>query len=70
MNKLKLLVLIILFNSCSKSDSDTAVYSNSNESLIDNNNSSANDPVALTELRSGTFVFSVSAAASDVLVTS
>jgi len=61
MNKLRLLVLIIFFNSCSKSDSDTAVYSNSNQSLIDNNNSSSNDPVALTELPSGTFVFSVSA---------
>ena len=61
MNKLRFLVLIIFFNSCSKSDSDTAVYSNSNQSLIDNNNSSANDPVALTELPSGTFVFSVSA---------
>ena len=31
------------------------------QSLIDNSNSSANDPVALTELPSGTFVFSVSA---------
>ena len=61
MNKLRFLVLIIFFNSCSKSDSDTVVYSNSNQSWIDNSNSSANDPVALTELPSGTFVFSVSA---------
>ena len=61
MYKLKLLILVIFFISCSKSDSDSTVYSNSNQSLTDNNSSSGNDPVALTELPSGTFVFSVSA---------
>ena len=61
MYKLKLFILVIFFISCSKSDSDSTVYSNSNQSLTDNNSSSGNDPVALTELPSGTFVFSVSA---------
>lgn len=65
MNRLTILTIIIFFNSCSKSDSDISSYSNSNQPLIDNNtsssNTSTNDPVALNELPSGTFVFSVSA---------
>ena len=67
MNKLLSLVLLIVFISCSKSDDGGTDYSsNSNTSLSNNSNSSSSsDPVALTELPSGTFVFSVTAQNSN-----
>ena len=67
MNKLLSIVLLIVFISCSKSDDGGTDYSsNSNTSLSNNSNSSSSsDPVALTELPSGTFVFSVTAQNSN-----
>ncbi|MBT3503188.1 MAG: hypothetical protein HOC22_05480 [Cryomorphaceae bacterium] len=65
MNRSISLIFLIISISCSKSDNDNSAYSVSNNPLLDNNstssNSSSSDPVALTELPSGTFVFSVSA---------
>ena len=66
MKKLLILALVIVFASCSKSDNDSSEYSsNTTQPLSDNitssSNSSSNEPVALSELPSGTFVFSVSA---------
>ena len=57
-----ILITIVLFISCSKSDNESSNYSsNSNISSSNNDTSSSNTPVALSELPSGTFVFSVSA---------
>ncbi len=66
MKKYLILALLIVFASCSKSDNDSSEYSsNTSQPLSDNitssSNSSSNEPVALSELPSGTFVFSVSA---------
>lgn len=67
MNKYLSLILLIVCMSCSKSDDAGTDYSsNSNTSLSNNSNtSSSSDPVALTELPSGTFVFSVTAQNSN-----
>ena len=56
------LILLIICISCSKSENESSDYSSSsNTSLSNNSNNSSSDPVALSELPSGTFVFSVSA---------
>ena len=62
MKKYLSLILLIIFISCSKSENESSDYSSSsNTSLSNNSNTSSSDPVALSELPSGTFVFSVSA---------
>jgi|TARA_B100001059_G_C17531305_1_gene425667 plastocyanin len=62
MNRYFSLILIIVCITCSKSDNENPNYSStSNSSLSNNSNPSSSDPVALSELPSGTFVFSVSA---------
>jgi plastocyanin len=56
------LILLIICISCSKSENESSDYSSSsNTSLFNNSNTLSSDPVALSELPSGTFVFSVSA---------
>ena len=62
MKKYFSLILLIISISCSKSENESSDYSSSsNTSLSNNSNTSSSDPVALSELPSGTFVFSVSA---------
>ena len=62
MKKYLFLILLIICISCSKSENESSDYSSSsNTSLSNNSNASSSDPVALSELPSGTFVFSVSA---------
>ena len=62
MNRYFSLILIIVCITCSKADNENPNYSStSNSSLSNNSNPSSSDPVALSELPSGTFVFSVSA---------
>ena len=62
MKKYLFLILLIICISCSKSENESSDYSSSsNTSLSNNSNTSSSDPVALSELPSGTFVFSVSA---------
>jgi plastocyanin len=56
------LILLIICISCFKSENESSDYSSSsNTSLFSNSNTLSSDPVALSELPSGTFVFSVSA---------
>ncbi len=56
------LILLIICISCSKSENESSDYSSSsNTSLSNDSNTLSFDPVALSELPSGTFVFSVSA---------
>lgn len=56
------LILLIICISCSKSENESSDYSSSsNTSLFNNSNTLSSNPVALSELPSGTFVFSVSA---------
>lgn len=65
MIRMAVVLVSIIIVSCSKSDNDTSSYSSiSNQTISNTSGSSAstsNDPIALTELPSGTFVFSVTA---------
>ena len=62
MNRFLTLIILTTFISCSKSDNQSSDYSSTpNTSMSSNSNTSSSDAVALSELPSGTFVFSVSA---------